>query len=477
MNEPIVFNKTKIIATVGPASNSKDMLKSLIEAGVDVFRLNFSHGTHADHLKVINHVNALNDEMGTNVSMLQDLQGPKIRLGEMEKGTKIKKGHEFIITTEEMVGNEHMGSTVYKHLPTDVKPGAMILIDDGKIELKVKSIEGNRVITEVIYGGKVKSRKGINLPFSEVSAPCLTEKDLKDLMFGLSHDIEWVALSFVRKPEDIIELRELIEKEGKQTKIIAKIEKPEALNQIDEIIEVTDAIMVARGDLGVEIYMEEVPMVQKNLVKKCNLAAKPVIIATQMMESMIENPRPTRAETNDVANAVMDGADTLMLSAETAAGEYPIEVVKSMVKTIVSVEKSADIYFNHDVSLIRDTPLFLNDTLVLSACRLAKATQAKALIGMTQSGFTAFQLSSNRPKAGIFIFTSNKPLLKTINLIWGVRGFYYNNETSTDATIADLEEILKEKGHIKKGDVYINTASMPIEARGKTNMIKMSVVD
>jgi len=281
----------------------------------------------------------------------------------------------------------------------------------------------------------------------------------------------------VRKPEDIIELRELIEKEGKQTKIIAKIEKPEALNQIDEIIEVTDAIMVARGDLGVEIYMEEVPMVQKNLVKKCNLAAKPVIIATQMMESMIENPRPTRAETNDVANAVMDGADTLMLSAETAAGEYPIEVVKSMVKTIVSVEKSADIYFNHDVSLIRDTPLFLNDTLVLSACRLAKATQAKALIGMTQSGFTAFQLSSNRPKAGIFIFTSNKPLLKTINLIWGVRGFYYNNETSTDATIADLEEILKEKGHIKKGDVYINTASMPIEARGKTNMIKMSVVD
>lgn len=477
MKESIVFNKTKIIATVGPASNSKNTLKSLIEAGVDVFRLNFSHGTHEDHLKVINNINALNDEMGTNISMLQDLQGPKIRLGEMEKGTKIKRGHEFIITTDEIIGNEYMGSTVYKSLPTDVVEGAMILIDDGKIELKVKSIEKNRIITEVIYGGKVKSRKGINLPSSEVSAPCLTEKDLIDLAFGLEHNVEWVALSFVRSPEDINELRKLIEKAGKQTKIIAKIEKPEAVKQIDEIIAVTDAVMVARGDLGVEIFMEEVPMVQKSIVKKCNVAAKPVIIATQMMESMIENPRPTRAETNDVANAVMDGADTLMLSAETAAGDYPIEVVKSMVRTIKSVEINADIYFNHDVSLDRDSPLFYNDTLVLSACRMAKATQAKALIGMTQSGYTAFQLSSNRPKAGIFIFTSNKPLLKTINLIWGVRGFYYNKEISTDATIADLEKTLKEKGHIKPGDVYINTTSMPIDARGKTNMIKMSIVE
>ena len=477
MNDSIVFNKTKIIATVGPASNSKTTLKSLIETGVDVFRLNFSHGTHEDHLKVINNINALNDEMGTNIPMLQDLQGPKIRLGEMEKGTKIEKGHEFIITTDEMVGNNRMGSTIYKHLPKDVKEGAMILIDDGKIELKVKSIEGNRVVTEVVYGGKVESRKGINLPSSQVSAPCLTEKDLKDLMFGLSHDIEWVALSFVREPKDIIELRELINKAGKQTKIIAKIEKPEAVKHIDEIIEITDAIMVARGDLGVEIFMEEVPMVQKNIVKKCNNAAKPVIIATQMMESMIETPRPTRAETNDVANAVMDGADTLMLSAETATGEYPIEVVKSMVKTIVCVEKEADIYFNHDVSPNRDSPFFYNDTLVLSACRMAKATQAKALIGMTQSGYTAFQLSSNRPKASIFIFTSNRPLLKTINLIWGVRGFYYNKEVSTDATIADLEKILREEGHIQLGDVYINTASMPIDARGKTNMIKMSIVE
>jgi len=477
MKEQIVFNKTKIIATVGPATNSKEGLRDLISAGVDVFRLNFSHGTHEDHLKVINHINTLNDEMGTNIPMLQDLQGPKIRLGEMEKGTKIVKGQEFVITSDEMVGNDQMGSTVYKSLPNDVEPGAMILIDDGKIELKVKSVEGNKVITEVIYGGDVKSRKGINLPFSNISAPSLTEKDMKDLVFGLAHDLEWVALSFVRKAEDIVELRKLIENAGKNTKIIAKIEKPEAVDNIDEIIAVTDAIMVARGDLGVEINMEEVPMVQKSIVRKCNDAAKPVIIATQMMESMIENPRPTRAETNDVANAVMDGADTLMLSAETAAGEYPIEVVTSMVKTIKSVEKDAEIYFNHDVSVVRDSDFFYNDTLVLSACRLAKAIRAKALIGMTQSGYTAFQLSSNRPKAGIFIFTSNRPLLKTINLIWGVRGFYYNNEVSTDATIADIEKILVDHDHLKSGDAYINTASMPIDARGKTNMIKMSFVE
>ena len=476
MKEPIIFNKTKIIATVGPASSGKTTLKSLIETGVDVFRLNFSHGTHQDHLKVIDNINALNDEMGTSVSMLQDLQGPKIRLGQMEEGTQIRKGDEFIITTEDMIGNQFMGSTVYKHLPTDVKVGVKILIDDGKIELKVKSIGKNQVLTEVIYGGEVKSKKGINLPFSKVSAPSLTEKDLEDLMFGLSHDMEWVALSFVRRPEDITQLRERIQKAGKQTKIIAKIEKPEALKYIDEIIAMTDAVMIARGDLGVEIYMEEVPMVQKNIVKKCNDAAKPVIIATQMMESMIENPRPTRAETNDVANAVMDGADTLMLSAETAMGKYPVEVVKSMVKTIVSVEKEANIYFHHEVSLNRDSPLFYNDTLVLSACRMAKAIQAKALIGMTQSGYTAFQLSSSRPKANIFIFTSNRPLLKIINLIWGVRGFYYDKEVSTDVTIADLENILKEKGYLKLGDIYINTASMPLELHGKTNMIKMSIV-
>ncbi|TRX62188.1 pyruvate kinase [Fulvivirga sp. M361] len=476
MSQKIHFNKTKIIATVGPASNNKETLRELMLTGVDIFRLNFSHGTHEDHSKVIQFVRELNEELATHVSLLQDLQGPKIRLGEVEKGARIKKGDKFIISIKDMIGNSEMASTVYTNLPKDVSPGDMILIDDGKIELKVKSIEGDQVVTEVIYGGKLKSRKGINLPFTKVSAPCLTEKDLKDLEFGLKNDLDWIALSFVREAADIRELRSIIEKENKSTRIVAKIEKPEAIKNIDEIISATDAVMVARGDLGVEIFMEEVPMAQKMIVNKCNRAAKPVIIATQMMESMIENPRPTRAETNDVANAVMDGADTLMLSAETAAGMYPIEVVKSMVNTVSCVERQADVYFKHDLPDQED-PLFLNSTLILNSCRLAKASKATAIVGMTQSGYTAFKLAAHRPKANIFIFTSNKPLLNIINLVWGVRGFYYDKEVSTDDTFADIEEILKSKEHIGKGDVFITTASMPIDERGRTNTIKLNVVN
>ena len=475
MEENIHFNKTKIIATVGPASNNKDTLQELIQAGVDIFRLNFSHGTHEDHAKVIQYVRELNKELGTHVCLLQDLQGPKIRVGEVEKGTKLKRGDIFTITTQEMIGTNTMASTVYKNLPHDVAVGDMILIDDGKIELKVKEIKGDEVVSEVIYGGKLKSRKGINLPFTKVSAPCLTGKDLADLAFGLENDVEWVALSFVREAEDLRELRKIIKDKNKTSKVIAKIEKPEAIRNIDEIIQETDAIMVARGDLGVEIFMEEVPMAQKMIVRKCNRSAKPVIIATQMMESMIENPRPTRAETNDVANAVMDGADTLMLSAETAAGMYPVEVIKSMVNTVTSVERQADVYFKHDLPDEND-PLFLNNTIVLGACRLAKASKAKAIIGMTQSGYTAFKVASHRPKANIFIFTSNKPLLNTMNLIWGVRGFYYDKEVSTDDTFSDIEEILKSKGHIRNGDVFITTASMPIQERGRTNTVKLNVV-
>ncbi|MDX1629301.1 MAG: pyruvate kinase [Fulvivirga sp.] len=474
--EDIKFNKTKIIATIGPASNSKDMLKALIQEGVDVFRLNFSHGSHEDHKKVIEHVRALNDELGTTVSLLQDLQGPKIRLGEVEKKTKIQEGQEFVITLDEVMGNSERVSTTYQNLTKDVKAGDVVLIDDGKIELKVKEVRDREIVTKVKYGGKVKSRKGLNLPFSQVSAPSLTEKDEKDLEFGLANDVDWIALSFVRKPEDITNLRKRIEKAGKHSKIIAKIEKPDAIKNIDKIIEETDAVMVARGDLGVEIYMEEVPMAQKRIVQKCNKLAKPVIIATQMMESMIESPRPTRAETNDVANAVMDGADALMLSAETAAGMYPIEVIQSMVKTITSVERQADVYFRHD-PLDETDPLFLNNTLVLTACRLAKASRATAIIGMTQSGYTAFKLSSHRPKANIFIFTSNRPLLNTMNLIWGVRGYYYDKEVSTDDTFADVESILREKGHINKNDVFITTASMPIHARQRTNTVKLNIVN
>ncbi|MEJ2004532.1 MAG: pyruvate kinase, partial [Cyclobacteriaceae bacterium] len=342
--------------------------------------------------------------------------------------------------------------------------------------LKVKTIKGSDVITEVIHGGKLKSRKGINLPQTHVSAPSLTDKDLLDLDFGLDQEVDWIALSFVRTAEDIHDLRNRIRAAGKDCRIIAKIEKPEAIHNIDEIIEASDGIMVARGDLGVEIMMEEVPMAQKMIVRKCNLAAKPVIIATQMMESMIDSPRPTRAETNDVANAVMDGADALMLSAETAAGQFPVEVIKSMINTIISVEKQADVYHKF-YKLDEEDPLFYNDSIIKSACQLAEISNAKAIIGMTASGYTAFKIASHRPKANIFIFTHNKPLLNTMNLIWGVRGLYYNSEESTDQTFMDIENILREKGHLRKGDVFITTASMPLQARGRTNAMKLNVAD
>lgn len=380
--ERISYNKTKIVATVGPASNNKEMLHALIKEGVDVFRLNFSHGKHEDHLKVINFVRELNNEMGTSVALLQDLQGPKIRVNEMQPGIEIKQGQELIITTREVLGNNELISTSYEGLPRDVKKGDMILIDDGKIELKVMEVRDVDVVCQVIYGGPLKSRKGINLPFSKVSAPSLTDKDLEDLEFGLLNKVDWIALSFVRKATDIEILRDIINRNKSNARIIAKIEKPEALENIDAILAATDAVMVARGDLGVEIWMEEVPMVQKMLVEKCNKLAKPVIVATQMMESMIENPRPTRAETNDVANAVMDGADALMLSAETAAGKYPIEVIRSMVRTIGSVEKSGKIFYKfRDVD--PQAPGYFTDSLILTACKLAKDVNAKAIVGMT----------------------------------------------------------------------------------------------
>jgi pyruvate kinase len=475
MLEKVSFNKTKIVATVGPASNSKDMLRALIKEGVDVFRLNFSHGTHEDHLKVIHNVRELNKELGTKICLLQDLQGPKIRVNEMEPNVTIERGQDLIITTKEGLGNNKVVSTSYKNLPMDCKVGDMILIDDGKIELKVKEVRSDEVLTEVVYGGLLKSRKGINLPFTKVSAPSLTEKDLKDLEFGIQNDVDWIALSFVRKAFDIQSMRAIIDSHHSAARIVAKIEKPEALSNIDEIIAETDGVMVARGDLGVEIWMEEVPMVQKMLVEKCNKAGKPVIVATQMMESMIENPRPTRAETNDVANAVMDGADALMLSAETASGKYPLEVIRSMVRTVASVEKNPKIYY-HFRNVDKNSPKYIHDNFVLAACKLAKDVGAKAIVGMTQSGYTAFQSSAYRPNANIFVFTSNASLLNKINLVWGSQGYYYDKINSTDETISDVESTLKRDGHVKTGDIIIILASMPIHEKARTNTLKINVV-
>ncbi|WPP50221.1 pyruvate kinase [Catalinimonas niigatensis] len=478
MESNIVFNKTKIVATVGPACNTKEMLIELVKSGVDVFRLNFSHGTHEGHKKVIHFIREINEELGTNICILQDLQGPKIRVNKIENDeVNIDAGQNLIITCkEDMIGTKERVSTSYENLATDVSIGDTILIDDGKIELRVNKVDGNHVHTTVIYGGPLKSRKGINLPDTQVSAPSLTEKDREDLEFGLENNVDWIALSFVRKADDIYNLKNLIQEKGKTIKVISKIEKPEAIRNIDEIIAATDGLMVARGDLGVEIAMEDVPMVQKMLVHKCNMASKPVIIATQMMESMIENPRPTRAETNDVANGVMDGADAIMLSAETASGKYPVQAVKSMVKTILAVEKSSDLVYDKLSHIDTSSPTFYNDHLVLTACKLSKQVDARAIIGMTKSGYTSFRLSGHRPKADIFIFTADRELLNEINLYWGLRGFYYDKMGSTDETFDDLEQLLKDKGHLHKGDVVINTASMPLHWEDRTNMLKIQIV-
>ena len=472
-----VFNKTKILATVGPASNDEKTLTELVMSGVDIFRLNFSHGNHEGHADVIRIIRKINEEHKLNIGILQDLQGPKIRVGEMENnGVMINPGDKITITNDPVVGNAALVSTVYQNLPQDVAQGDRILIDDGNLELVVMDTDGKNVNCTVIHGGVLKSRKGINLPNTKVSAPSLTEKDLIDLEFGLANEVDWIALSFVRSADDILDLRERVKKAGKSCKIVAKIEKPEALDNIDAIIAATDALMVARGDLGVEVNMEMVPLWQKRMVEKCKLACKPVIIATQMMESMINNPRPTRAEANDVANAVLDGADAVMLSAETASGKYPIGAVKAMNSVIDYIEQNAEIYHNL-YKIPEDDENYLSNNLLLMASRLSRNVKAKAIVGITTSGFTAFRVSSHRPLANIFVFTRNKTLITQLSLVWGVRAYHYDQSISTDDTFMDIQSKLKEERFVVEGDIVINTASMPLKAKGKTNMLKIHIVE
>ena len=469
---------TKIVATIGPSSNNKETLTRLVEVGANVLRLNFSHGTHDDHKKVVGIIRDIIKEKDYHVGILQDLQGPKIRIGLVKDGgVEIKHGEQLIITTEEIEGDAQRVSTVYKEIVNDVKPGDTILIDDGNLELKAEKVSDKEVVTKVVHGGILKSRKGINLPDTQVSAPSLTEKDLEDLQFGLSQDVDWVALSFVRKADDIRNLKKIIAESGKATKVVAKIEKPEALNNIDEIIEETDGIMVARGDLGVEIPMHDVPLWQKKIVRKCNKAAKPVIIATQMMESMIENPRPTRAETNDIANAVMDGADALMLSAESAAGKFPVEAVSKMSDTIKAVEVQADSIYNRFYDGPNESSTRVNDLLIRAACRLADNVSARALVCMTKSGYTGFRTAMHRSRSEIFLFTNNEKLLSQMCLVWGVKTYYYDSQENIDETLVQIEKRLVELGNLKKGDIFINTASMPQHWHGHTNMMKVSVVE
>lgn len=471
-------SRTKIVATLGPASAKPDVLYSMFNAGLDVCRLNFSHGSQADHQAVLDTIRDLNKKYDYNVGILADLQGPKIRIGLVkEGGINLINGKTTVITTNECIGNEERIYITYQNFPQDVQAGEIILLDDGKLQMKVLSTNlKDEVVCEVVHGGILTSRKGVNLPNTKVSIPSLTPEDRENLDFVLDNDVEWVGLSFVRKAEDIIELKKIIAERGKSARVIAKIEKPEAIANIDEIIAATDGIMVARGDLGVECPMEEVPLLQKMIVAKCRAASKPVIVATQMLESMITTPRPTRAEVNDVANSVLDGADAVMLSGETSVGEFPLIVIETMQKIIQNIEEN-NYPFNPDKFLKPKSESFLSDAICDSACFLAKQTNAVGIVSMTLSGYTAFEISSHRPEALTFIFTSNRALLNAVSLLWGVRGFYYDKWESTDNTIIEVNEFLKSKKLVKQGDIIINTAAIPIEAKGKTNMLKITVID
>jgi len=465
---------------MGPASANKDVLLAMIKAGVNVCRLNFSHGKPEDHKKFIDLIREINTDHKTNVAILADLQGPKIRIGLVKDGgIHLVNGTRINITTHECIGDDNRIYITYDTFPQDVQANEIILLDDGKIQMRV--IETNKkdsVLCEIVHGGILTSRKGVNLPNTKVSIPSLTEEDLVNLKYALEWDVDWVGLSFVRNAEDITELKHIISQSGKAAKVIAKIEKPEAIDNIDAIIAATDGVMVARGDLGVEMPLEEVPLLQKMIARKCREASKPVIVATQMLESMITTPRPTRAEVNDVANSVLDGADAVMLSGETSVGEFPLIVIETMAKIVRNVEELGYPFNSNKIgSSDKDSPGYLSDAVCGSAVYLAEHTNAVGIVSMTSSGYTAFEISSYRPRAGTFIFTANKHLLNALSLVWGVRTFYYDQAESTDTTISDVNNILKTENLIQTGDVVINTGAMPIFKLGKTNMLKVTVVE
>ena len=472
------MKKTKIVATLGPASSGKDTLRQMMLAGLNVCRLNFSHGAYADHAACVTTIRELNEELGLNVAILADLQGPKIRTNDMENnGISLAVGSEIKVLVEKVVGNAERFSINYPQLPQDVSVGERILLDDGKIMLEVlETNKTSEIRCKIIQGGILSSKKGVNFPNTKISLPSLTEKDQEDLEFALDQEVDWIGLSFVRSAKDIIELKERIEKRGAKAKVIAKIEKPEALENIDDIIEESDGLMVARGDLGVEIPFQNVPLIQKMLIKKCVRKAKPIIVATQMMESMITSMSPTRAEVNDVANAVLDGTDAVMLSGETSVGQYPVEVIKTMSNIIKEMETHGGIY-NKEELPERDQVRFISDSICFNACRLSQRVAAKAIITMSFSGYTAYKIASQRPNTDIFVFTSNRSILTQLNLVWGVKAFYYNKHISTDHTIADIKYIMKTEGYLAQGDLVINIASIPLEDMGGSNMLKLSFVD
>ena len=472
--------RTKIVATVGPACDNYEALLALVKAGVNVFRLNFSHGTHENKKQVIEEIRLITKNEPFNIAILADLQGPKLRVGDLEDGKiMLHAGMQFIFTTQKMVGTKEKIYVSYPNLTSDVQPGERIFLDDGKMELRVEEIlNETEVRMSVTLGGLLLPKKGVNLPDSALSMPSMTEKDLEDFEFIMDQNLDWLALSFVRKAEDIINLKKMIKARNSKIKVIAKIEMPEALKNLRDIIVESDGIMVARGDLGVEVPIEQVPIIQKDIIRKCMHRAKPVIVATQMMESMIDRTKPNRSEVSDVANAVLEGADAVMLSAETATGSYPTLVVETMTKIIREVEKTVFNYNREDILTPQPhSPSFLSDAICYNACKLAHDSRAAALVGMTQSGYTAFMLSSYRPQTPLYIFSKEKSLINQLSLSWGVRAFYYGEEQSLDNIIKDQLQILEERGFIKKDDIVINTGSTPVADHLPTNIIKIARVN
>ena len=471
-------NNTKIVATMGPASWHKNVMKDMIIAGVNVFRVNFSHGDHETHRRTIRLVKELNEEFNCKTAVLADLQGPKLRIGDVEEGAVINEGDTLTFTTNKVEGTAELVYMNYQKFPQDVNTGEHILLDDGKLMCEV--LETNKkdtVVTKVIQGGPLKSKKGVNLPNTKVSLPCLTEKDLKDVVVAMEEGVEWIGLSFVRDADDVNELRKIINDFGSFAKIVSKIEKPEAVVDIDKIIDATDAIMVARGDLGVEIPYSSVPMVQKMIVEKCHLKAKPCIIATQMMESMIDSQSPTRAEVNDVANSVCDGADAVMLSGETSVGKFPAKVVETMANIVAHVESTFDVKPNIENEPSVKNERYITKTICYNAAKIADQIDATAILTMTFSGYTALKIAGHRPKTKIIVFTANRQIMNQMSLVWGVEAFFYDKMESTDQSFKDIKAILKESGTVKDGDLIVNIASMPIQERGFTNMLKISAID
>jgi pyruvate kinase len=471
--------KTKIVATLGPATADPEVIKNMMIAGVNVFRINFSHADYDDVRERIEMIRRINQENGFHTAILADLQGPKLRVGVMEEGTVVTPGDKVtFVTGEPFVGNKERAYMNYEKFPADVRPGERILLDDGKLIFEVLSSNGeNEVEAVVIQGGAFSSKKGVNLPNTKVSLPALTEKDIRDALFAITQEVDWFALSFVRHPEDIQDLKDLIEENaGHKIPIIAKIEKPEALKNIDKIMAACDGIMVARGDLGVEIPAEEVPLIQKELVHKAKAHHIPVIIATQMMESMINSLTPTRAEVNDVGNSVLDGADAVMLSGETSVGKYPVQVIEQMSRIIRSVEDSDIIKVPLVTPFIRSLR-YITNTICFHAAKMANDTNAKVITSLTNSGYAAFRISSYRPSSHILIFTSNKRLLTQLNLLWGVTTFYYDRFVSTDEVIEDINHVANEEGYVDMGDIMINLVSMPMQGKGMVNTLRVTEID